>query len=202
MKQTLCYVPKKNLVLAPTGSKNVYEVEHSQAKATLTVMCTFSASGKTCLSLSLSPPSYDYISSSEDSTGNPPQCSRKVVCWAKRQRVDKVRSIFRVYWECILSISCVKQHSIASCIVRRWPQNPPNLLPECAAQGTADISHRTLSKFYKNSAAADVAAFRPIKSKWKDAVLSWQTQNPNKAVTKEDFDLFLKTCLKTLTWNP
>jgi hypothetical protein len=40
--------PKKNFVLAPTGSKNVYEVEHSQAKGTLTVMCTSSASGKTC----------------------------------------------------------------------------------------------------------------------------------------------------------
>jgi hypothetical protein len=39
--------PKINLALAPTGSKNVYEVEHSQTKATITLMCTFSTSGKT-----------------------------------------------------------------------------------------------------------------------------------------------------------
>lgn len=40
--------PKKNLVLAPNATKNVYEVELGKSKASLTVMCTFSASGVVC----------------------------------------------------------------------------------------------------------------------------------------------------------
>ncbi|XP_049949772.1 uncharacterized protein LOC126457500 isoform X3 [Schistocerca serialis cubense] len=40
--------PKKDIVLAPLGFKNIYEVEKGPAKATLTVMCTFSADGKMC----------------------------------------------------------------------------------------------------------------------------------------------------------
>lgn len=42
-----CFVlcPKNTKVLAPKGAKNVYEVDSSQAKTTLTVMFTFSAAG-------------------------------------------------------------------------------------------------------------------------------------------------------------
>ncbi|KAJ4438193.1 hypothetical protein ANN_14132 [Periplaneta americana] len=38
--------PKNNIILAPSGSKNVYEVERGHTKATLTVMYSFSAAGK------------------------------------------------------------------------------------------------------------------------------------------------------------
>lgn len=38
--------PKTGLVLSSKGEKNVYEVNHSQAKTSLTVMFTFSAAGK------------------------------------------------------------------------------------------------------------------------------------------------------------
>jgi hypothetical protein len=47
-----------------------------------------------------------------------------------------------------------------------------------------------------------VAAFRPVKSKWKDAVLSWQTQNPNKVFTKENFAPILEGMFKNIDLEP
>jgi hypothetical protein len=49
---------------------------------------------------------------------------------------------------------------------------------------------------------ADVAAFRPVKSKWKDAVLSWRTQNPIKALTKVDFAPVLEDMFKNIDLEP
>lgn len=39
--------PKNKKVLAPRGTKNVYEIEHASPKTIITVMFTFSAAGTT-----------------------------------------------------------------------------------------------------------------------------------------------------------
>ncbi|XP_049774943.1 uncharacterized protein LOC126162460 [Schistocerca cancellata] len=53
-----------------------------------------------------------------------------------------------------------------------------------------------LTSLYPNSIRilqpADVAAFRPVKSEWKNAAFTWQTNNGGKAITKEDFAPILK----------
>ena len=49
---------------------------------------------------------------------------------------------------------------------------------------------------------ADVAAFRPLKTRWKNAVLMWHRENLNTAVRKEDFAPILKELLDSLDLTP
>lgn len=49
---------------------------------------------------------------------------------------------------------------------------------------------------------ADVAAFRPIKSFWKSAILDWRRTNPTNEINKENFAVILKTVVDKFRQTP
>ena len=183
--------PKKNLVLAPTGSKNVYEVENSQAKATLTVMCTFSASGMTCPPMII----YPLQRIPQDIIRNVPEnwgIGRSDNGWMKSEVFfEFIGNVFYPY---------LVQNNIQLPVVLFVDGHKTHLtyhLSELCKELKI-----ILIALYPNSTRilqpADVAAFKPVKNKWKDAVLAWRAQHLNKAVTKEDFAPILETMLQNI----
>lgn len=186
--------PKNTKVLAPKGDRNVYEIDHAQAKCCVTVMFTFSADGK------VTPP--------------------MIIFPLKKMRVEVQRSV-PSEWGIGLSDNGWMQAAT-------FFQYVKNVLHPSLVQNKTDFpvilfvdghkSHTTLElsqlcqrlgiiliALYPNATRilqpADVAAFRPIKSLWRKAVLEWRINNMSKTMLKTDVGPILKVLLPKIKPN-
>lgn len=177
--------PKLKKVLAPKGTKNVYEIEHAPSKTTLTVMFTFAASGI------VTPPMIIYpykripvnvLESVPDKWG--------IACtesgWMKAH-------IFYEYISNVLYPS-LKEQNVQFPIILFLDGHCSHLtfqLSELCSR--LDI---VLICLYPNATRilqpADVAAFKPIKDGWRKSVQDWRRDNPNCTLTKDKFAPILK----------
>lgn len=183
--------PKKNLVLAPTGTKNVYEVELGNSKASITVMCTFSASGIICPPMVIFP----LQRISQEIVRNVPSdwgIGRSENGWIKSEVFfEFIGNVFSPF----LTQSNIKRPVILFVDGHKthFTYQLSNLCKELEI---------ILVALYPNSTRilqpADVAAFRPVKSGWKSAVLTWRRDHPSKAVC---FHGMLKQLISQNVWE-
>ncbi|XP_050552311.1 uncharacterized protein LOC118281061 [Spodoptera frugiperda] len=180
--------PKNTKVLAEKGCKNVYEVDHAQAKSCLTVMFSFSASGKT----------------------TPPM----VIYPLKRMRAD-IRNSVPSHWGLGLSDNGWMNknlfyqyiHNVLyPYLVENKIQFPIILFVDGhKSHMNYDLSESCKEKgiiliaLYPNATRilqpADVSAFKPMKNAWKKSVLNWRRNNLTKTLTKIDFGPILSAAL-------
>lgn len=183
--------PKKDIVLAPTGCKNVYEVEKGPAKATLTVMCTFSADGKMCPPMIIYP--YQRI---------PANVISKVPEKWGIGRSDNGWMKSEVFFEFIANVfhPYLQENNIQRPVIL-FVDGHKTHLTYYLSELCKELKIILIS-LYPNSTRilqpADVAAFRPLKSEWKNAAFTWQTNNGGKAISKEDFAPILNEMLERM----
>ncbi|XP_049860339.1 uncharacterized protein LOC126354618 [Schistocerca gregaria] len=156
---------KKDIVLALTGCKNVYEVEKGPAKATLTVMCTFSADGKMCPPMIIYP--YQII---------PTNVISKVPEKCGIGRSDNGRMKSEVFFEFIANVfhPYLQENNILRPVIL-FVDGHKTHLTYYLSELCKDLKI-ILTYLYPNSTRilqpADVAAFRPLKSEWKNAAFT------------------------------
>ncbi|KAK9680181.1 DDE superfamily endonuclease [Popillia japonica] len=202
--------PKETKVLAPKGCKNVYEVDRAVAKANLTVMFTFSASGDT------TPPMIIYpykrlppaiLNSVPEEWGIPP-----MIIYPYKRLPPAILNSVPEEWGIGLSENGWMKAEIFfeyvskvlhPYLVKNNYQFPVILFVD------GHKSHLTLQvselceklqiiliALYPNATRilqpADVGVFKPVKALWRRAVLQWRRENPNEQLTKEKFAPILR----------
>lgn len=176
---SLC--PKTKNVLAPKGSKDVYEVATGNPKENLTVMFTFNALGKMCYPMII----YNYKRIPLDVINSVPTnwgVGHSDTGWMKSEVFyEYIANIFHPF----LIEKCIKLPVILF-VDGHKSHLTYQLSHLCSDLGIILIA------LYPNSTRilqpADVAAFRPLKSGWKNGVFEWRkNNNMYKAVSKKDF---------------
>lgn len=185
--------PKNKRVLAVTGSKNVYQIEH-HPKVNLTVMFTFAASGEITAPMII----YPYKRIPSNVVNSVPRewgigCSD--TGWMKNENFyEYIGNVLHKYlvakntkFPVILFVDGHKTHLTLQ---------------------TSELCSKLkiiLVALYPNATRimqpADVAAFKPLKVNWNQAVLKFRRENPNSVVTKENFASVLKTAISQLKSN-
>lgn len=181
-------------VIAPRGTRNVYEVDRGQAKSTVTVLFTFSAAGE------VTPPMivFPYNRLPSDIALSVPKTwgiGLSSNGWTKAE----------VFYEYISNV--FYKH-----LVNTKVQFPVILFIDGhSTHLTFEVSklcrrlNIILNALYPNSTRifqpADVSAFKPIKSLWKKRVLDWRRENPMVALTKDKIALILERVLQHLQAN-
>lgn len=181
--------PKNSKVLSEKGNKNVYEIDHAQAKTCLTVMFTFSANGKT----------------------TPPM----VIYPLKRMSAD-IRASVPSHWGLGLSdngwmnselfLQYIQNIFLPYLTENEIPLPVILFLDGHKSHMNYDLSELCKQKgiiliaLYPNSTRilqpADVSAFKPLKTAWKRGVLEWRRNNLTKTLTKVDFGPVLALTLE------
>lgn len=184
--------PQNKKVLAPKGTKNVYEVDCGKSKANLTVLFTFSAAGETTPPLII----YPYKRMPRDIADSIPE-GFTVSCsdtgWMKTE-------LFFEY--------------IANCFYPQLKSRNIKFPVILYVDGHKTHLDRKLSEIcskfqiilialYPNATRilqpADVSTFKPLKDGWRKGVIAWRRLNPNAELTKREFAPLLKCVLdKTL----
>jgi hypothetical protein len=185
--------PKGNKVLAPKGTRNVYEIDIGQAKSSLTAMFTFGANGD------IIPPMIIYPN------------KRRFAEIAKSLPDDWGYGLSDNDW---MKAECFYEY-VAN-ILHPYLKSKGTLFPIIyfvdghATHLTYQLSQLCsdlgiiLIYLYPNSTRilqpADVAAFKPVKNAWKRGVLEWRRSHPTEALTKDRFAPILKLTIdKCLT---
>lgn len=179
-------------VLAPKGTKNVYEVDQGDAKQNLTVMFTFAASG------TVTPPMIIYPNkrlpqSVKDSVPEEWSYALTDNGWMKCET-------FLFYLEHVLYPSLLKDGT----------KFPIALFVDGhKTHVTYDVSKLctrlqiVLVALYPNATRilqpADVGSFKPLKNLWRSGVLEWRRQHPFAKLGKPDFAPILKQAVDRLS---
>lgn len=183
--------PKGSKVLAPRGSKNVYEVDKGKAKAAVTAMFSFSANGK------LVPPMliYPYQRLPSAIVNSVPETwgiGHSDSGWMKAE----------VFYEYIGNV--FNPHLVENNIKRPvilFVDGHKSHLSYKLSQLCCQLEI-ILIALYPNATRilqpADVAAFRPIKYGWKKAVMNWRLNHPAEALTKENVAPILDLVVKEI----
>lgn len=183
--------PKEDKVVAPRGSKNVYQVDQGLAKANLTVMFTFAASG------AVTPPMiiYPYKRLPTNIVNSVPGEWGIGISdngWMKSE-------LFFDYISNILHPHLVEQN-IQFPIILFVDGHKTHMTYDLSVLCTR--LQIILVALYPNATRliqpADVACFKPLKSAWKLAVLQWKRSNPFIQLNKVHFASILKEALKYL----
>lgn len=182
--------PQTKKVLAPKGSRNVYEVDSGQAKAALTVMFTFSAVGVTTPPLII----YPYKRLPKDIAESVPE-EFNIACsdtgWMKREIFyEYIGNTFYPY---------VKSLNIDFPIILFVDGHKTHLDRKLSELCTRlDI---ILISLYPNATRilqpADVSTFKPLKDGWKKGLLKWRRSHPSEELTKKHFADILKCVIET-----
>ena len=172
--------PKSGKILGIKGWKNVYEISAGNEKETLTVLCTFRASGDVAKGMIVYPyqrPPKDIVESVPDSWGIGLSESgwmksdtfyeyvgNILYPWLEENHV-KFPVLFFVdghksHFSYKLSQLCHEKQIILYCL----PPNATHILQP-----------------------ADVSVFRPLKSQWKKEMTVWKNANPSKTFARKDF---------------
>lgn len=171
--------PKNKKVLAPKGSKNIYEVEH-HPKANLTVMFTFCANGDTTPPMIIFP----YRRLPENIVKSVPPSwgiGNSDTGWMKNE----------IFYEYIGNIFYKHLKTIGTIFpVILFVDGHVTHLTYELSKLCADLNIILVS-LYPNATRilqpADVACFKPLKNGWKSEVLNFRRENPYDVVTKEKF---------------
>ncbi|XP_068085538.1 uncharacterized protein [Anabrus simplex] len=172
--------PKNQKVIAPRGSKNVYEVSMGNEKETLRVMFTFGADGSVCPPMIV----YNYkrlpneiVQSVPDSWGI--GCSDSG--WMRSE-------VFFEFVANVLHPHLVKTHVKFPVIL--FVDGHKSHLTFQLSELCTELQI-ILIALYPNATRilqpADVAVFQPVKSEWKKGVLNWRREHPSEALTRKDF---------------
>ncbi|KAJ8917899.1 hypothetical protein NQ315_002591 [Exocentrus adspersus] len=177
--------PKETKVLAPKGTKNVYEVDRAVAKSNLTVMFTFSAAGDTIPPMIIYPykrlpkPIFDSVPK-EWGIGLSDNG------WMKSE-------VFFEYISLVLHPYLLKKN-IQFPIILFVDGHKTHLTFQLSK--LCIKLNIILIALYPNATRilqpADVGVFKPVKNMWKRAVLEWRRLNPDEQLTKEKFAPILK----------
>lgn len=177
--------PQNKKVLAPKGSKNVYEIDCGQAKSNITVMFSFSASGITTSPLII----YPYKRLPAEIGSSVPE-GFSIACsdsgWMKTEIFyEYIGNTFHNYlkslnieFPIILFVDGHKTHldrklsdlctSLKIILIALYPNATRILQP------------------------ADVSTFKPLKDGWRKGVVKWRQSHPTEDITKKEFASLLK----------
>lgn len=186
--------PKNKRVLAPKGSKNVYEIQH-HPKKNLTVMFTFSAAG------AIAPPMIIYAQSriTEKIRESVPDnwgigCSENG--WMKNE----------IFYEYIGNVlyPFLRVSGTKFPVILFIDGHSTHLTYQISE--LCNSLKIILISLYPNTTRimqpADVSAFKPLKNGWRAGVVKFQNENPGEIVSKENFAKILKNVVDTsLTSN-
>jgi len=165
---SLC--PKTKSVLAPKGTKDIYEVAVGNAKENLTVMFTFNAAGDMCHPMVI----YNYQRIPQGIVNSVPPnwgIGHSESGWMKSE----------VFYEFIANIfyPFVVEKGIKCPIILFVDGHKSHLTYQLSE--LCSSLNIILIALYPNSTrilqSADVAAFRPLKSGWKKGVFEWRKDN-------------------------
>lgn len=180
--------PKNKKVLAPRGSRNIYEIEHNP-KVSLTVMFTFSASGETTPPMII----YPYKRMPQEIAKSVPKgwgigCTESG--WmTKESFYEYIGNVLYPY---------LKGKGVDFPIILFVDGHKTHMTFKLSKLCTdLDI---ILIALYPNSTRilqpADVAAFKPLKSCWKNAVVEFTRLHPFEVLTKEKFASVLEKAIQ------
>ncbi|KAJ8944633.1 hypothetical protein NQ318_004720 [Aromia moschata] len=177
--------PKNTKVLAPVGCKNVYEVEHASSKYNITVMFTMSAADL------LTPPMVIFPGKrlrGDIANSMPPEWGIGVT-----ENGLMKADAFQDYIFKVLHPS-LKQNGIKFPVILFIDGHSSHVTLELS--NVCKELEIILICLYPNATRilqpADVAAFKPIKTGWKQALVAWRRENLNETLTKDKFAPILK----------
>lgn len=185
------FCPKLGKVIAPTGARNVYEVDKGQAKQNLTVMFSFSAAGDVTPPLIIFPNkrlNKPISNSIPDDWG----IAMSENGWMKSEIfVDYIKNIFHK--------NIVKQNVQFPVIL--FVDGHRTHLTYKLSQLCTELQI-ILIALYPNATRilqpADVSCFKPLKTFWKQGVLQWRRDNPYCQLAKCHFAPILQKALANL----
>ncbi|KMQ85800.1 tigger transposable element-derived protein 6-like protein [Lasius niger] len=180
--------PKMKNVIAPRGTRNVYEIDRGNSKLNLTVLFTFSASGVTTPPTVVFP--YKRL----------PACVGRSVPndwgigvtpsgWMNAELFYKyLKNIFYPY---------LKKEKIEFPVILFVDGHSSHVTLEVSK--LCSELEIILICLYPNSTRmlqpADVSAFKPLKSMWKKSVLEWRQQNPTQSLSLDGMAPILKNAV-------
>lgn len=188
--------PKTGKVLAIKGTRNVYNVETNNSKESITVMFTFSSSGKACPPMVV----YNYQRIPQRVVEGVPDgwgVGRSESGWMTSELFfEYIGNVFHPY---------LVANGITLPVIYFLDGHRTHLTYQVSKLCTELGIH--LIALYPNATRilqpADVAVFRPVKAAWKEAARSWLLENPGEQITKVNFagilDMALKKSIKPET---
>nr|CAI5852989.1 unnamed protein product [Callosobruchus analis] len=173
--------PKNKKVLAPKGSKNVLEVDHGTAKASLTVMFSFSASGSAAPPMIIYPYKKNVPKDIADTVPDHWGIGHSDNGWMKSELfVDYILNIFHPY---------LIEQKVKRPVILFLDGHKTHLTIELS-----ELCSRLeiiIINLYPNATRilqpADVSAFKPLKTGWLKAMVEWKRRYPNMQFTKANF---------------
>lgn len=185
--------PKETKVIAPKGSKNVYEVDRAVAKENLTVMFTFSASGITTSPMIIYP--YKRLPPAVgNSVPNDWGIGLSNNGWMKSENFYEY--VGKVFYPSLL------KHGCEFPVILFVDGHRSHLTLQVSE--LCEKLKIILIALYPNATRilqpCDVAVFKPVKTLWKNSVLQWRRENPNEILNKEKFAPILKIVVDSI--NP
>jgi hypothetical protein len=160
--------PKNKKVLAPRGSRNVYENDIGTAKSALTVMFTFGL---------VTPPNDNLPVQTKIAIQHSTFCAQRVGNRNYRLRMDEFTYFLQICAN-VLHPALTKLN--VTFPIKLFVDGHKTHLDKNLSQLCANLQI-ILIALYPNATRilqlADVAAFRPIKASWKRAVLAWRRYN-------------------------
>ncbi|XP_063385493.1 uncharacterized protein LOC134671563 [Cydia fagiglandana] len=182
---------KTGQVLAEKGAKNVYNIEQSQAKESITVLFTFSAAGQVCCPFVIYPYQRMPIKKISDSVPDGWGIGKSDSGWMTTETFyEFIANVFHPY----LVSNNVKLPVIL------FVDGHKTHLNFHLSQLCTHLQIELIA-LYPNATRilqpADVAAFRPLKMGWKKTVRKWQNENNNQGVTKLNFATVLNETVIT-----
>lgn len=180
--------PQNKRVIAPKGTKNVYEVDLGKAKTTLTVLFTFSAAGSYTPPLIIYPGKRlrkeigdsipeEFTFATSDTGWMKTEIFYEYVANSFYPHLKKIGIQFPV----ILFVDGHKTH-----IDRK-------LSDLCTNLGIILVA------LYPNATRilqpADVSTFKPLKDGWRKGVIEWRRSNPTEELSKKEFAGLLKVVI-------
>lgn len=171
---------KSGQVLAEKGAKNVYNVEQSQVKESITVLFTFSAAGNVCCPFIVYP--YQRL---------PEKISDSVPDGWGIGKSDTGWMTTEVFYEFIANVfhPYLLGNNIELPVILYVDGHKTHLNFHLSQLCTH--LQIELIALYPNATRilqpADVAAFRPLKVGWRKTLRKWQNEHNNQGVTKLNF---------------
>lgn len=171
---------KSGQVLAEKGARNVYNVEQSQAKESITVLFTFSAAGNVCCPFIVYP--YQRL---------PEKISESVPDGWGIGKSDTGWMTTEVFYEFIANVfhPYLLSNNIELPVILYVDGHKTHLNFHLSQLCTH--LQIELIALYPNATRilqpADVAAFRPLKVGWRKTLRKWQNDHNNQGVTKLNF---------------
>lgn len=182
--------PNTGKVLACKGDKNVYAVESGASKENLTVMFSFSASGKVCPPMIIYP--YKRI---------PEKVALSVPTGWGIAKSDNGWMTAEIFFEYVANVfyPYLEKENINLPVIFFVDGHRTHLTYEISK--LCSRLKIELIALYPNATRilqpADVSVFRPIKLAWKKAVREWCNHHVNEIITKLNFASILKTVVDT-----